>query len=152
MWYLERKHKSKSTTTPLFQLCCGNGKVQLPLLRQPPPVLQHLLFDHQSEDTKNFQQNTRMYNSMFSFSSPGMKFDENFTKGRGPPTMRIQGQTCHRIGSMLPPDGELPKYAQLYIYDTENEIQNRIKGFGYIFISWNQSYDNMVNIHKSYTS
>jgi hypothetical protein len=134
MWYLERKHKSKSTATPLFQLCCGNGKVQLPLLRQPPPVLQHLLFDHQSEDTKNFQQNTRMYNSMFSFSSPGMKFDDNFTKGRGPPTMRIQGQTCHRIGSMLPPDGELPKYAQLYIYDTENEIQNRIKGFGYIFI------------------
>jgi len=29
-----------------------------------------------------------------------------------------------------------PKFAQLYIYDTENEMQKRIKGFGYIFLSY----------------
>ncbi|KAF1877359.1 hypothetical protein Lal_00038275 [Lupinus albus] len=48
--------------------------------------------------------------------------------GRGPPTIRIQGQPCHRIGSMLPLPGQFPKFAQLYIYDTEHEIQNRMEG------------------------
>jgi hypothetical protein len=33
MWYLERKQKYKATSTPLIQLCFGNGKVQLALLR-----------------------------------------------------------------------------------------------------------------------
>jgi hypothetical protein len=32
------------------------------------------------------------------------------------------------MGSMLPPPGEPPKFAQLYIYDTENEVANRMQG------------------------
>jgi hypothetical protein len=66
---------------------------------------------------------------MFSFTSPGMQIDNRVSRGRGPPTLRIQGQACHRIGTMLPEPGEQPKYAQLYIYDTENEIDNRIHPF-----------------------
>ncbi|OIT35849.1 putative udp-n-acetylglucosamine--peptide n-acetylglucosaminyltransferase sec [Nicotiana attenuata] len=31
-----------------------------------------------------------------------------------------------KIGSLLPPEGSSPKFAQLYIYDTENEVKNRI--------------------------
>ncbi|XP_020082238.1 uncharacterized protein LOC109705866, partial [Ananas comosus] len=31
------------------------------------------------------------------------------------------------MGSLLPIDGQQPKFAQLYIYDTENEIDNRLK-------------------------
>ncbi|GAU36985.1 hypothetical protein TSUD_150210 [Trifolium subterraneum] len=71
-----------------------------------------------------------MYNSMFAFTSPGMKFDKNFKGNRGPPVLRLQGQPCHRIGSMLPKPGEPPKFAQLYIYDTDNEIHNRIESCG----------------------
>jgi hypothetical protein len=129
MWYHERKAKSKDTTMPKFQLCCRDGKVELPLLRHAPSVLQHLLFDSNSADSKQFQQNTRIYNAMFSFTSPGMQIDNRVSRGRGPPTLRIQGQACHRIGTMLPEPGEQPKYAQLYIYDTENEIDNRIHPF-----------------------
>ncbi|KAL5670594.1 hypothetical protein ACJX0J_022815 [Zea mays] len=33
----------------------------------------------------------------------------------------------HQIGSLLPSDGSSPKYLQLYIYDTANEVQNRLK-------------------------
>jgi hypothetical protein len=66
---------------------------------------------------------------MFAFTSPGMKIDNTFNKGRGPPTIRIQGQTCHRMGSLLPLPGQSPQFAQLYIYDTNNEINNRMKGF-----------------------
>jgi hypothetical protein len=32
----------------------------------------------------------------------------------------------HRIGSLLPVDGSQLEYAQLYIYDTSNEVQNRL--------------------------
>jgi hypothetical protein len=129
MWYQERKDKCRNTSIPKFMMCCGNGKVQLPLLEQPPPLIQNLLFCHQSPESKNFQANIRTYNAMFSFTSPGMKMDDNMNKGRGPPTLRLQGQTCHRIGSMLPLPGQRPKFAQLYIFDTENEISNRMSSF-----------------------
>ena len=32
----------------------------------------------------------------------------------------------HRIGSLLPEIGKRPQFAKLYIYDTENEINNRM--------------------------
>jgi hypothetical protein len=128
MWYQERTCKSRDSIHPKFQLCCGDGKVQLPLLDNPPPLLEHLLFNHEAVDSKFFQQNTKTYNSMFCFTSPGMNFDYKFGGRRGPPTIRIQGQPCHHMGSMLPPPGETPKYAQLYIYDTENEVANRMQG------------------------
>ena len=63
---------------------------------------------------------------MLAFTSAGIKFNKSINHSRGPPTIRIQGQPCHRIGSMLPMPGKEPKYAQLYIFDTENEVQNRI--------------------------
>ncbi|GKC72224.1 hypothetical protein Tco_1118107, partial [Tanacetum coccineum] len=34
---------------------------------------------------------------------------------------------CHRMGALLPDEGKPPIFLQLYIYDTENEIENRIK-------------------------
>jgi hypothetical protein len=131
MWYQERKYKRKHTLTPQFQLCCHGGKAQLPLLKKPPKVLHHLLLNNQSSQSKNYQTHTRIYNSMFAFSSPGMSIDEEKRGGRGPPNIRIQGQVCHRIGSLLPQDGERPKFAQLYIFDTDNEVQNRMYHFRY---------------------
>jgi len=90
------------------------------------------MFGNASPQCKNFQQHIRLYNSMFAFTSPGFKVDKNTRKGRGPPTIRIQGQSCHRIGSMLPLPGLPPKFAQLYIYDTENELRNRTHGLRYL--------------------
>ncbi|XP_058761708.1 uncharacterized protein LOC131635112 [Vicia villosa] len=81
---------------------------------------------HFANPNKSFQTNLRTYNMMFAFISPGAKLDNKFNNGRGPPMIRIQGQCCHRIGSLLPLDGQRPKFAQLYIYDTENEVSNRM--------------------------
>lgn len=40
----------------------------------------------------------------------------------------IFGQNYHRIGSLFPVDGTMPmRFAQLYIYDTENEVSNRVQ-------------------------
>lgn len=98
----------------------------------PPKVLQDLLFGSETSESRTFQQHIRMYNMMFVFTSPSAKMDNRFNNGRGPPTFRIQGQSCHIIGSMLPLSGQNPKFTQLYIYDTENEIQNRINGIRYV--------------------
>jgi hypothetical protein len=60
----------------------------------------------------------------------GAHIDNSVNDGRGPPLFKICGQVHHRIGSLLPPDGSSPKFIQLYIYDTANEVQNRMNCLG----------------------
>ena len=48
---------------------------------------------------------------MFAFTSSGIKLDKSINESRGPPTIRIQGQPCHRIGSLLPMPGKQPQFA-----------------------------------------
>ncbi|XP_012853624.1 PREDICTED: uncharacterized protein LOC105973150 [Erythranthe guttata] len=86
MWYGERLARHYETESPKFSLCCMNGKVQLPKLKDPPTILSSLLFSRDRR-SRNFQDNIR---------------------------------------SLLPEEGTTPKFAQLYIFDTENEVQNRI--------------------------
>ena len=69
---------------------------------------------------------------MFAFTSPGAKMENKFKNGRGPPNYRIQGQSCHHIRSMLPLPGQNPHFAQLYIFDTEHEIQNKVDGVRFV--------------------
>ena len=129
MWYDERINKDKQTKNPKFSLCCGDGKIQLPILHDAPQPLRQLLFDSRDSQAKKFQQNIRLYNLMFAFTSPGIKVDTSYNTGRGPPTLRIHGQSHHLIGSLLPMPDNSPKFAQLYIYDTENEVNNRLSQY-----------------------
>jgi hypothetical protein len=71
--------------------------------------------------------NIRQYNCLFVFTSMGANIDNSVNDGRGPPVFKINGHVHHRIGSLLPTDGTSPKYIQLYIYDTANEVKNRMK-------------------------
>ena len=77
--------------------------------------------------SSRFMKNIRQYNCLFSFTSMGANIDRSMNDGRGPPVFKICGQIHHRIGSLLPPDGGDPKFIQLYVYDTTNEVQNRIQ-------------------------
>ncbi|KAH1190387.1 hypothetical protein GmHk_20G057945 [Glycine max] len=113
MWYDERINKYKQTKNPKFSLCCGDGKIQLPILHDAPQPLWQLLFDSRDSQAKKFQQNIRLYNLMFAFTSPGVKVDTSYNTGRGPPTLRIHGQSHHLIGSLLPMPDNSPKFAQL---------------------------------------
>lgn len=63
---------------------------------------------------------------MFSFTSMGGKVDRSVTNSRGPYSFRLHGENYLHMGSLLPVHGQPPKFAQLYIYDTENEVKNRI--------------------------
>ncbi|XP_048619511.1 uncharacterized protein LOC106425566 [Brassica napus] len=71
----------------------------------------------------------RVANGMLSFTSMGGQIDHTVTGTPGPFAFRLHGQTHHRIGSLLPPEGNAPQYLQMYIVDTENEIANRKKAF-----------------------
>ncbi|KAL4328966.1 hypothetical protein AHAS_Ahas13G0252900 [Arachis hypogaea] len=67
---------------------------------------------------------------MFAFTSLGGKVLDSVNDGRGLPQFIISGQNYHRIGSLLLDAGEKPKFAQLYIYDTQHEIMHRQRIFG----------------------
>nr|GEV82326.1 helitron helicase-like domain-containing protein [Tanacetum cinerariifolium] len=60
----------------------------------------------------------------------GVQIDESINNGRGPYVFKISGQLYHWIGSLCPAKGEPPRFLQLYIYDTDNEVNNRMSHFG----------------------
>ncbi|GKA59313.1 hypothetical protein Tco_0758626 [Tanacetum coccineum] len=66
---------------------------------------------------------------MFCFTSFGAKIDHSINTGRAPYTFRINGQNYHRTGSLLPKEGMPPKFAQLYFFDTQNEVRNQASAF-----------------------
>lgn len=131
MWPHEQTGKVKCTGSAAFSLCCLKGKVELPYLPKPPSLLMDLLTDKDPR-SKNFKENIRAYNSMFAFTSMGGKVLTSINDGGGPPQFILSGQNFHRIGSLIPREGQPPKFAQLYIYDTQNENANRIKNLRYI--------------------
>jgi len=128
LWYEERADKSKHSREVHFSICCQKGKVQLPFLQRPSELLNNLL-NGEDPRSKHFLDNIRTYNNMFSFTSIGGKIDSSMNNGSAPPQFIISGQNYHRIGSLLPEAGSNPNFAQLYIYDIENELSNRMSHF-----------------------
>jgi hypothetical protein len=123
MWLDERANKS--VRLPVFSTCCAKGKVILPPLQELPPPL-NILLTGTDLCSRTFRQNIRMYNSALSFTSIGAKIDQQITGTSGIYTFRIHGEMYHRIGSLLPNPETQPQFAQIYIYDTDHEIQNRL--------------------------
>jgi hypothetical protein len=66
---------------------------------------------------------------MFAFTSMGASIDKSINIGNAPYVFKINGVVHHRIGCLLPSHGSPPKFAQLYIYDPENETQIRLNIF-----------------------
>ncbi|KAK4594131.1 hypothetical protein RGQ29_017994 [Quercus rubra] len=105
------------------------GKVKLPFLRKAPPLIDELLDPFGSQKSKTFRTLIRSYNAMFAMTSMGGKVDSRINDGRHPYIFKLNGQNHHRIGTLLPNDGEDPQFAQLYFYDTDNEVQHRMNVF-----------------------
>nr|GEX45435.1 DNA helicase [Tanacetum cinerariifolium] len=63
-------------------------------------------------------------------TSLGVNVDNSINNGKGPYIFRVSGQIYHWIGSMCPEEGSDPRFLQLYIYDTTNEVKNRMAHFG----------------------
>ena len=126
MWYDERLKHFKGRYNVMFSLCCSMGKIKLPQMDGPPQYLKSLIFNNETNESRHFCDNIRNYNMMFSFTSMGGKIDKSINTGRAPPIFRLNGQNHHLIGVLLPTERAPPKFAQLYVHDTANEVANRI--------------------------
>jgi hypothetical protein len=106
--------------------------------------------------SKRFMKNLRQYNCLFTSTSMGTNVDRSMNDGHGPLVFKICDQIHHRIGSLLPPDGRPPKFIQLYIYDTTNEISTvqttlsvqSWKPFQKTYLEVSKNYETM-HIHSS---
>lgn len=108
--------------TPYFTTCCAGGQVSL-AARPAPPIALLQLYTGQHAEAKIFRQQLRSLNTTFQFTSCGAKLDPHMVQGIG--NFRICGSVYHRIGSLLPAAGQQPRYAQLYCYDAQHELENR---------------------------
>jgi len=79
------------------------------------------------EDAKTFRANIRPYNMLFSVTSIGGKVYRSVKKRRGPSMFALQGENYHLIGALKPKADDYAKFQQLYIMDTENEVDNQIE-------------------------
>ncbi|KAF9590355.1 hypothetical protein IFM89_033881, partial [Coptis chinensis] len=101
-------------------------KVQLPLLKETPEFLRNLLDCKGGQKSSNYMESISIYNSMFAFTSTGGAVQSSINDGKGLFVYKIKGQNHHKIGTLLPPEGVRPRFAQLYIHDTENEVSHRL--------------------------
>ncbi|GKB02441.1 DNA helicase, partial [Tanacetum coccineum] len=123
-WYDEHVKSNLGRARPRYNRCCKGGRVALRTYQIYPEYMKMLLQDC------HFLENIMAYNQMFSMASLGAKIDESINNGRGPYVFKISGQLYHWIGSLCPEEGEPPRFLQLYIYDTDNEIDNLMSYFG----------------------
>ncbi|KAL3626707.1 hypothetical protein CASFOL_029450 [Castilleja foliolosa] len=77
-----------------------------------------------SRKTSAYKSSDRVIDSVGIIDLPRL-MDHDVNKGSGPPIFRMHGQNYHLIGSLLPENSASPKFAQMYIFDTENEVSNR---------------------------
>ncbi|CAG8701224.1 2622_t:CDS:2, partial [Gigaspora rosea] len=78
------------------------------------------LFTRNDNIGKDFCHNIRAYNNVFAFTSIGIKLDKELANSKNSSTSGIY----HSIGSLLPVNG-VPRFLQLYIYNTKFETTNR---------------------------
>nr|XP_017217380.1 PREDICTED: uncharacterized protein LOC108194955 [Daucus carota subsp. sativus] len=126
VWAVEFTGRHVGTGPKPYSICCAKGKVLLPQLQPTPQELFHLLTGTHREE-KIFRDNIRMYNNIFAFCSFGGRVDESINDGSGPYVFRVSDHIYHSMGSLLPPQGRTPKYAQFYMYDGQEAIDHRMK-------------------------
>ncbi|KAJ7777827.1 hypothetical protein DFH07DRAFT_730985, partial [Mycena maculata] len=124
-WSGEKLAKS-SNASPEFGMCCNHGKVEIGKLEDPPERLKRLLLDNGPQG-KEFRNNMWQYNIALSFTSLGVKENQSVSRGSGSPIFKIQGELCHKAGSLIPTPGRVPSYAQLYIYEPHAALEYRIQ-------------------------
>ena len=126
--WIDEKLKHSSRSNPVFGICCNSGsKVDIPKLRDPPQTLKSLL-ERNDRQACDFRENIWKYNRAFAFTSLRASEDHTVNEShRGPPVFRIQGELYHRSGALLPDVDGLPKYAQLYFYDSHAALEHRCR-------------------------
>ena len=107
-WYQERvlSLSSQPQKRIVYNLYCRGGRVSLPRHREFPQPLHDLVSFSGDACSNKFMKLIRQYNCMFAFTSMGVDIDRSVNIGRGPYVFRINGVVHHRIGSLLPNEGD----------------------------------------------
>ena len=100
--------------------CCQGGKVVISPFPRPPDQLMSLWMGD-GEDAMLFRKNARYINNAVCLTS--IKSSER--RGGWQPSVIFQGRVEHRAGPLLPSDGEEPRFAQLYVHDSDLESSTR---------------------------
>ena len=166
--WMEERLAQSSERSPKFGMCCKSGKISWPAMPDPPEPLRSLLdganqsnrmssasLNSDSLEAKEFRENIRNYNNAFAFSSLGVKIDPSVYGAHGIFTFRIQGELCHRISTLLPPDGEPPKFAQLYIYDSDPQSQAQMRAnrvHDKVDVNTVLQLQQMIELHNPYVA
>jgi len=66
---------------------------------------------------------------MFAFTSMSVKINTFVNDQPSLYVFKIKGHYHHLMGSLLPVDGESPKFAQLYMFGTAHKVANRLLPF-----------------------
>ena len=112
-----------------FRMCCANGKLKhfwqgcQECPECPEPLLG--LLTGRGRRARDFRDKIRCYNSALSFLSFGAKIE--FPPGtgtRGPPVCVLHGALYHYSYALEATAEQMPKFAQLYMYD-HAEAQHR---------------------------
>ena len=78
----------------------------------------------QTRAGREYRQHARAYNSAFMMASTSARIDRRFTTGVH--AFRISGVVSHLMGGLTPPDmTAAPRFAQLYIMDTDTQVGHR---------------------------
>ncbi|GFR61646.1 DNA helicase [Elysia marginata] len=85
----------------------------------PPPPSQLMKY----YDGYPFLKEIRIYNNALALASIGCH--EHFQTGFNP-TFTIQGKLYHRIGNLLQKRGAVPKFSQIYFYDSDAQLDYRL--------------------------
>ena len=105
--------------------CCSQGDVIVPSIPEPPEALEVLY------GKKAFTDNLRAYNNILAMTSIGCNTPGEMMG----PNFKILGKVYHQLGSLIPSEGEDPKFLQLYFYDTDEAQARRLK----IMPKWNEN-------------
>ncbi|XP_021722692.1 uncharacterized protein LOC110690169 [Chenopodium quinoa] len=107
-----------------LHFCCGNGDITIAATEYPPELA--YLFTSKDEGAVHFRKYARLYNNLFAFSLLGGHYYANTHKGIY--LFKLHGQMYHFVPDLLP-DNDNPKYLQLYFYDGQHELENRVGCF-----------------------
>jgi hypothetical protein len=107
--------------------CCRKGKVNI-YIPELPAQLHQLFVSQADKDAKYFPKHIRYFNSYFSFTSFGVSIDHHLASARGNGVyyFKAHGQIYQRLDKLVA-GGRGPRHMQLYFYDTDEIIANRVK-------------------------
>ncbi len=85
---------------------------------------------------RHFRKHIRYYNSALAMESVRAGFVARFPRvSKYNPAITVHGRMYYEMGALMPPTGKEPRFAAVYIHDTEHAVLNR-KHF-FVCFSWN---------------